>query len=135
MSMLRIPSTQPPSDATTIVSAGRVPCWTTSHANSHDHSGLAPLLYACDAGNQPSVLENTAIAMRPIQKYGTVDMKVATGTIASAALPRRHPTTAPIELPRKKLRTVAMPTSPSVHGSATAITSPTGARPLENERP
>ncbi|MBM7331717.1 hypothetical protein JS562_54095, partial [Agrobacterium sp. S2] len=41
------------------------------------------------------MVEKTAMAMRPIQKYGTVEKNVATGTTRSAFDPRRQPMKAP----------------------------------------
>ena len=43
--------------------------------------------------------------------------------------------TVPIAEPRKKLMTVATPTRPIVHGTASAITADTGASPFESETP
>ena len=59
--MLRMPRIQPPSDATTSVNAGSAAWLTTSPKNSHDQFGTGPCSYAWEAGNQCSVVENTAM--------------------------------------------------------------------------
>ena len=133
--MLRMPSIQPPSDARTIVSAGRVPWWITEEMNSHDHSGDFPTPNALPIGNQPRFTEKTVIASRPSQKYGMVLRNVVSGISRSSLLPRLQPMNAPPTVPTAKAITVAMPTSPMVHGSAPEITSDTGRRPCDSEMP
>ena len=64
--------------------------------------------------------------MSASQKYGTAEKKVEMGSSESAHVPRRQPMPAPMTVPRVKLMSVAMPTRPTVHGSAWAITSATG---------
>jgi hypothetical protein len=79
-----------------------------------------------DSGSQCSVTPKIVSAMSPIQKYGTLDRKVLTGTTASVRRdPRRQPTTIPARVPSRKLTTVAVPTSPIVHGRLWASTVPT----------
>ena len=44
------------------------------------------------------------------------------GRTLSTALPRRQPATVPIRVPKTKARSVVIPTSPTVQGSACLIT-------------
>ena len=59
------------------VAAGRKPWWMTSTMKPQSHAGAEPLPYAWEAGNQPRRDAKIAITIRPIQKYGTVEKKVA----------------------------------------------------------
>src|SRR5690606_19500457 len=102
--------------------------------NSPFHPGVDVLSNACEAGNQPRTEESTAIASRPIQKYGTVERKVEIGTTRSEPRLRRHPMTAPIRVPRTNEMIVDRPTRPTVQGRAPPMTSVTGARPFEKDR-
>ena len=57
------------------------------------------------------------------------------GSRVSSQLPRRQATRMPSSVPRMKLSTVAVPTRPSVQGSAPRITVVTGTMPLLVEMP
>src|SRR6478735_3178385 len=97
----------------------------TDLMNSQLHSGTRLRSYVPLAGNQPSATEKIAIAISASQKYGTAEKKVETGRSESAQVPRRQPMPEPMSVPITKLRIVAMPTRPMVHGSAVEMTSVT----------
>src|SRR4051794_543071 len=73
--------------------------------------------------------------MMPSQKYGTEERNVVTGSRPSAHEPRRQPASTPRPVPRKKLITVVMPTSSSVHGRLVEMISETGVGKNVNDRP
>jgi hypothetical protein len=74
------------------------------------------------AGNQPSLVENTATSTIAMKKYGAAWKKVIAGSRLSSTVPRRHAATIPSRVPSMKLITVARPTRPSVQGSPELIT-------------
>ena len=74
------------------------------------------------AGNQPSLVANTATSTIAMKKYGAAWKKVIAGSRLSSADPRRQATTMPSRVPSVKLITVARPTRASVQGSPELIT-------------
>src|SRR5258707_15470113 len=93
-------------------------------------AGKSRLFRALPGGNQPSLMANRSIARKARKKYGAAWKNVVAGSRLSSQLPRRQATRAPSRVPATKLSTVAVPTRPSVHGSAPRITVVTGTRPL-----
>nr|WP_246486986.1 hypothetical protein [Kribbella qitaiheensis] len=72
-------------------------------------------------------IANSEISSSATQKYGRAEVTMKTGgTIPSISPPRRQPAIVPISVPRTNASTVAMPTSPSVHGNASPISVVTG---------
>src|SRR3954454_3270662 len=94
--------------------------------NSQSQPGTRLRSYVPLDGNQPSATEKIAMAMSASQKYGTAEKNVEIGRSESAQVPLRQPMPLPMSVPIAKLRSVAMPTRPMVHGSACEMTSVTG---------
>ena len=80
-------------------------------------------------------MANRSIARNARKKYGAAWKNVVAGSRVSSQLPRRQATRTPSSVPRMKLITVAVPTRPSVQGSAPRITVVTGTMPLLVEMP
>jgi len=66
--LLRIVRIQPPIDVSTMVNAGRIECQSTSEMKVQDNSLVTSELLPNACGNQPSVMANTRMQIRPIQK-------------------------------------------------------------------
>ena len=115
--MLRMPSSQPPTELSTMVSAGRIACCTADARNGRFQPGLSSefVSYPWPCGKTCHTLEENRYSMiSASKKYGIAVSRVVAGMIASSREPRFQPASAPRPMPSTKLITVAVPTRISV---------------------
>lgn len=125
--MFRMPTSQPPTDAITIVRAGRMPCCRTLARKGPLKPGSMSPSYPPLVGSQLSCTPKTRTRMRATQKNGSDPMNMDAGVMnESKRDPTREPDTTPAAVPRTKDRTEVSPTRPTVQGSPVRITSHTG---------
>ena len=112
-----MPSSHPPTELITMVSAGRMACWIAEPMNVKFQPTLMNefVLYPWPAGKMcHTLVANTKTRIRASQKYGIAVSSVVDGMIASSLDPRFQPASVPSAMPSTKLITVAVPTSTSV---------------------
>src|SRR5690242_2609989 len=116
--MLRIPSSQPPTELTTIVAAGSSPWYSALARNGPLNPMVVSKEYPPAVGSSCHVEPNRNTSTSPSQKYGIAARKVVVGTSPSSQLPRRQPATVPSPTPSANDSSVASPTRASVQGRA-----------------
>ena len=117
--MLRMPSSQPPIEASTMVSAGSTACCTRRGQRTARSSRWSAPGRSRRVGGRPGMSwVSRYSSISASQKYGMAARNVVDGTSESSQVPRRQPTTAPSPMPSSKLMTVAVPTRSSVHSAA-----------------
>ncbi len=123
---VRMFSTQPPAKASTITSAGRIPCRIALVMNGQFGPGVTLLSYAWLIGNQPSFRPRKYTTISPVKYAGNAPSAMKTGTkTVSKPPPRRHAATMPIAVPSTNAIANATPTRMIEYGSVRPTTSDT----------
>ncbi len=133
--MFRMPSSQPPIELSTIVSAGSTECWTAEAMNGQLKPTLSSGLYPPEGGNSRTTWVSRYTSSSASQKYGIAVRNVVAGTRLSSQVPRFQPASTPSPMPTTKLITVAVPTSTIVHRMDCLITVATGTGNSYTDRP
>ena len=110
--LFRIVRIQPPIEVTRIVSAGRSAWSSTSPTKSTTRPTVSRDVVAALSGSQWSLIANSQIEIRAIQKYGNAEVitKIGGSTLSSSP-PRLQAPSEPTSVPRTKASTVVTPTS------------------------